>query len=363
VTLVKVEDLIEAGVHLGHKASRWNPKMRPFIYGKRHHIHIINLKETIRGLFQATHFLRNLAGTGAQILFLGTKRQIRSVVDSEAARCGMPAITERWIGGTLTNFNTVRERLKRLDELEAMEADGSMETYKKKNQATLRREMRKIRRNLEGVRDLHGLPGALIVVDPRREEITVREAARMNVPVVCILDTDCNPDSADIVIPGNDDAMASVQLLMSKLADAIIEGRQGMSDDALARSQRAAADDARTRAVAGRRTQERPRRPRSGPGGRAGRTAGGRFAERHGGHSDSISFGTEAATEAKGAEADTAATTDAAAAKDAPAETKADTPAETKADAPAEAKADAPAKTPADAAPESAPESTEESKD
>ena len=176
VTLVKVEDLIEAGVHLGHKASRWNPKMRPFIYGKRHHIHIINLKETIRGLFQATHFLRSLAATGAQIMFLGTKRQIRSVVESEAIRCGMPAITERWIGGTLTNFNTVRERLKRLEELEAMEADGSMEKHKKKNQSTLRREMARIRRNLEGVRDLHGLPAALVVVDPRREDITVREA-------------------------------------------------------------------------------------------------------------------------------------------------------------------------------------------
>jgi len=297
VTLLKVEDLIKAGVHLGHTASRWNPKMKPYIYGKRHHIHIINLKETIRGLFQATHFLRNLAATGAQIMFLGTKRQIRSVVESEAARCGMPAITERWIGGTLTNFNTVRERLKRLEELEAMEADGSMEKYKKKNQATLRREMRKIRRNLEGVRDLHGLPGALIVVDPRREEITVREAARMNVPVVCILDTDCDPESADIVIPGNDDAMASVQLLMSKLADAVIEGRQGMSDEALAESQRAAASDARTRTVAGRRSQERPRRPRGGAGGRAGRTAGGRFAERHGGHSDSVSFGSDAAAE------------------------------------------------------------------
>ena len=331
---LKVEDLIAAGVHLGHKASRWNPKMRPFIYGKRHHIHIINLKETIRGLFQATHFLRNLAATGAQIMFLGTKRQIRSVVEAEAIRCGMPAITERWIGGTLTNFNTVRERLNRLEELEAMEADGSMELYKKKNQSTLRREMRRIRRNLEGVRDLHGLPGALIVVDPRREDITVREAARMNVPVVCILDTDCNPDSADILIPGNDDAMASVQLLLSKLADAIIEGRTGMSDDALARSQRAAADDARTRAVAGRRAQERPRRPRSAPGGRAGRTAGGRFAERHGGHSASISFGTEAQQEAASEKAKAEAKAAGAPAAAAPA---ADAPA---ADAPA---ADAPA--------------------
>ena len=150
--LVNVQELIDAGVHFGHRASRWNPKMKPYIYGKRHKIHLINLKETIRGLYQASHFLQQVAASGAQILFLGTKKQIRAVVESESKRCGMPAVTERWIGGTLTNFNVVRERLARLEELEGMEADGSLERYKKKDQATLRREMRKIRRNLEGVR-------------------------------------------------------------------------------------------------------------------------------------------------------------------------------------------------------------------
>ncbi len=295
--------------------------MKPYIYGKRHKVHIINLQETIRGLYQASHFLRQLSSMGSQILFLGTKRQLRAVVESEATRCGMPAITERWIGGSLTNFNTVRERLKRLEELETMESDGSMEGYKKKDQATLRREMRKIRRNLEGLRNLSGMPGAIIVVDPRREEITIREAARMNVPVVCILDTDCDPDKADIAIPGNDDAMSSVQLLLSKLTDAIVEGRANMTEEALAESQRATSDDARTREVVGRRAggDRGPRRGGgggggrgAGSGGRLGRKATGRFAEKHGGHSESVSFGADKEGAAKAATPG-AATPDAAA--------------------------------------------------
>jgi small subunit ribosomal protein S2 len=266
--------------------------MKPYIYGKRNKVHIINLKETIRGLYQATHFLRKLASSGAQIMFLGTKRQLRVVVEAEAQRCNMPAVTERWIGGTLTNFNTIRDRLGRLEELEGIEADGSIENYKKKDQATMRREMRKIRRNLEGVRELHGMPGAIVVVDPRREEITIREAARMNVPVICILDTDCDPRKADITIPGNDDAMSSVQLLLSKLADAVIEGRAGMTEADLAQSQRAAGDDARTRIVEGRKQERGPRRQRGPqPGGRLGRASTGRFADKHGGHSDQVSFG------------------------------------------------------------------------
>ena len=295
--------------------------MKPFIYGRRHKIHIINLQQTIRGLYQACHFLRQVSASGAQLLFLGTKRQIRAVVESEAQRCGMPAVTERWIGGTLTNFNTVRERLTRLEELEAMEADGSLDKYKKKDQATLRREMRKIRRNLEGVRYLHGLPGAIIVVDPRREDICVREATRMNVPVVCILDTDCDPGQADIAIPGNDDAMSSVQLLLGKLADAILEGRANVDEDAAMAAELQAKEDVRARATPGRQSAQPGNRGpggrgagrpagggrggaggrRSGgpggrtapPGGREGRQSTGRFADRHGGHADSVSLGGE----------------------------------------------------------------------
>ncbi len=314
--LVTVQELIDAGVHFGHQASRWNPKMKPFIYGKRHKIHIINLQETIRGLHQACHFLRRLAATGAQILFLGTKKQIRAVVEAEAKRCGMPAVTERWIGGTLTNFATVRERLKRLEELETMESNGTMEKFKKRDQSMMRREMRKIRRNLEGVRELRGLPAAIVVIDPRREEITVREAMRMNVPVVCMLDTDCDPEPVDIPIPANDDAMSSVQLLLGKLVDAVIEGKANVDEQAAAQAAKMAEDDVRAREVPGRKTSGggdrrgggRGRRPGgpggSGPGGPGGSGGAGRGARRTGGRFDrqtaqaeSVSFGTEAKAE------------------------------------------------------------------
>lgn len=321
--VVNVQELIDAGVHFGHQARRWNPKMKPFIHGKRHNVHLIDLKQTIRGLFQATHFLRQLASSGVQVLFVGTKRQIRTAVEAEAQRCGMPAITERWIGGSLTNFSTVREQLGRLEELEAMEADGTMERHKKKAQAMLRREMRKIQRNLEGLRTLHGMPGAMVVVDPRREEIAMREAQRMNVPVIAILDTDCDPSLADIVIPGNDDAVSSVQLLLSRLAEAVIEGRANLDERAAMDAQRSAAEDPRARDVQGRRSQpgDRPGGDRGGRGGggggggggrgrrstpdagvgRLGRKAGGRFADRAGGHADSVSIG--GAPEAPAAEA------------------------------------------------------------
>jgi small subunit ribosomal protein S2 len=294
---VTVQELIDAGVHFGHQASRWNPKMKPFIYGRRHRIHIINLQATIRSLYQATHFLKAVAAQGGQVLFLGTKRQIRAVVEAESRRCGMPSVTERWIGGTLTNFNTVREQLGRLEQLEAMESDGTLERHKKKQQSMLRREMRKIQRNLEGVRELHGLPAAIVVVDPRREENCLREAQRMNVPVVCLLDTDCDPDLVDIPIPGNDDAMSSVQVILQRLSDAVIEGRANMDESALIAAQRSAQDDPRAREITGRRQQPggpggpRRRRGEQPAGGRLGRRATGRFADRAGGHADAVSIG------------------------------------------------------------------------
>jgi small subunit ribosomal protein S2 len=296
VPLVTAQELIDAGVHYGHQASRWNPKMKPFIHGKRHKIHVINLEETIRGLYQATHFMRSLAATGAQIMFLGTKKQIRPVVEAEAAKCQMPSVTERWIGGTLTNFSTVRERLTRLVELEQLETTGGIEKYKKKDQSTIRREIKRIRRNLDGVRELFGLPGALVVVDPRREDNAMREAKRMNVPVVCILDTDCDPTLADIVIPANDDAMSSVQLILSKLAEAVMEGRSSCDAATLRDAQKAASEDLRNKQAPGRRNERGgPGRGRGGgrggpggPGGRGG-PGGGRF--QAGGHASSISIG------------------------------------------------------------------------
>lgn len=224
---VSVKELIDAGIHFGCKTSQWNPKMKKFIRGKRNLIHIIDVEQTLRGLIRAQNYLQKLTATGAQVLFVGTKKQIRPVIEAESKRCGMPFVVERWIGGSLTNYSVIRKRLQRLEELENLEASGEMEQrYSKKIVSSMRRERKKISRNLEGIRTMNGLPGAMFVVDPKREEIAVKEARRMGVPTVCLLDTDCNPDYADIAIPGNDDAMKSVQLIMTKLADAVLEGRE-----------------------------------------------------------------------------------------------------------------------------------------
>ncbi|HZU36023.1 MAG TPA: 30S ribosomal protein S2 [Gemmataceae bacterium] len=260
MAIVQVKDLIEAGVHFGHRASRWNPKMRPYIYGKRNLIHIIDLRETVRGLLRAYRYLAQLASRGNLILFVGTKRQAKEAVEREARRCGMPFVTERWLGGTLTNYRTIRDRLKRLQELEAMwlaagenparvdlaaymktmlNESGKLELskapdtaairgYSKKMVATLNRELMKIKRNLEGIREMNRLPDALIVVDPKREDIAVKEAQRMGVTTVSLIDTDSDPDTVDLPIPGNDDSIRSIELVMGKLADAVLEGKAAL---------------------------------------------------------------------------------------------------------------------------------------
>jgi small subunit ribosomal protein S2 len=263
VAIVQVKDLIEAGVHFGHRASRWNPKMRPYIYGKRNLIHIIDLRETVRGLLRAYRYLSQLAGKGSLVLFVGTKRQAKETIERQAARCGMPFVKERWLGGTLTNYRTIRDRLKRLQELEALwlpagENPAKMDTvahmrsmlneagklelskapetaeirrYSKKMVATLNRELTKIRRNLEGIRDMNRMPDALIVVDPRREYIAVKEAQRVGIATVALIDTDSDPDTVDLPIPGNDDSIRSIELVLAKLADAILEGRAALPPD------------------------------------------------------------------------------------------------------------------------------------
>lgn len=233
---VSLDALLDAGVHFGHRASRWNPKMRPYIYGKRNRIHIIDLVQTVKALARAKRFLTNLVSSGRAVVYVGTKPQIREIVRQEAERAQMPWVTERWLGGTLTNFGTIRSRLKRLEELEALVESGEIENYKKKEQASLLRELRRIRKNLEGIRELNRIPGALIVVDPKREYIAVREANKLGVPIVAILDTDCDPDEVDIPIPANDDAMKSVALLLHELTDGVLEGR------AAARTAREAAE-------------------------------------------------------------------------------------------------------------------------
>ncbi len=220
-----VKDFIDAGVHYGHRASRWNPKMKPYIYGKRNLIHIIDLKETVRGLLRAIKFFNRVASSGGLILFVGTKRQAAETIIEQCNRSGMPYVTERWLGGTLTNFRTIRSRLQRLEELEATLEGEQALSYSKKMISTLNRERRKIERNLSGIRHMNRLPEALLVVDPRREHIAVAEARKLGIKVVALLDTDCDPDLIDLPIPGNDDSMRSIELVINRLADAILEGK------------------------------------------------------------------------------------------------------------------------------------------
>jgi len=224
--LVTLRELVEAGMHFGHRASRWNPKMARYIFGKQNLIHIIDLRETVRGLVKACKFASRLSAQGRDILFVGTKRQARNAIRTEAYRCKMHFVCDRWLGGTLTNFDTIRLRLRRLAELEELEKSGDIQSYSKKMGAALRRERQKIERNLEGIRNMDALPGALVVIDPKREKIAVAEATRLGIPKVCLADTDADPDTADVLVPGNDDAMRSIEVLCRKIADAVIEGRR-----------------------------------------------------------------------------------------------------------------------------------------
>lgn len=222
---IVVKNLLEAGVHYGHRSSRWNPKMRPYIYGRRNQIHIIDIKETIRGLIRAKKYLMRVAAQGSLILFVGTKRQAAASLAELADSCGMPYCTERWLGGTLTNFRTVRARLKRLEELEAMQESGEISNYSKKMQSTLTREYRKIYRNLNGIREMNRLPECLFVVDPNKEKNAVHEAHLLGIKVVSLIDTDSDPDVVDLPIPGNDDSLRSIKIIGQHLVDAINQGK------------------------------------------------------------------------------------------------------------------------------------------
>ena len=219
-----IKELIDAGIHFGHRASRWNPKMKPYIFGKRNLIHIINVKETVRGILLAKKFLTQVVVGGKDVLFVGTKRQARKIVQEQAEAVKMHYVNDRWLGGTLTNFREIRKRMGRLEQLEQLDAEGMLDTYSKKEGASLRREMRKIQRNLGGIRRMVRLPGALFVIDQKREIIAVREARKMHIPVICLLDTECDPDLVDIPIPGNDDAMRGIELITRELCAAIADG-------------------------------------------------------------------------------------------------------------------------------------------
>ena len=266
---ISVDQLIESGVHFGCHVSRWNPKMEPYIQARRNNIHIIDLRETLRGMLRARNFLYHMAAEGQQILWVGTKRQVKGVIREAGERTGMPVVTERWIGGTLTNFSVIRSRLRRLEELEKMEEDGKINQYSKKAISSLRREMRKITRNLGGIREMNGIPGAAVIVDPSREYNAVREAKKMGLAVIGVLDTDCNPEGIDIVIPGNDDALKSVRLLVENLVTSVEEGAAN-ARESLAQvdpAERAAEEAA---IAAGEPRPTRPVRPLPGPGEAAG---------------------------------------------------------------------------------------------
>ena len=223
---VLVKDLIEAGVHFGHRASRWNPKMRPYIYARRNLIHIIDVRETIRGLLRARKYLQKVSAQGSLVLLVGTKRQACDVIEQQGIRCGMPYVSDRWLGGTLTNFRTIRSRLGRLEELEDLRSSDKISGYSKKMQSSLTREYRKMYRNLNGIRSMNRLPECLLVVDPRKEKNAIGEARKLGIATVALIDTDCDPDEVDLPVPGNDDSIRSIELIVTLMADAIAAGKQ-----------------------------------------------------------------------------------------------------------------------------------------
>ncbi|HHU78574.1 MAG TPA: 30S ribosomal protein S2 [Clostridiales bacterium] len=227
MAVVSMKQLLEAGVHFGHQTRRWNPKMAPYIFTDRNGIYIIDLQKTVRKMEEAYNFIRDLSAEGKEILMVGTKKQAQESIEAEAKRCGMFYVTQRWLGGMLTNFHTIRKRIDRLNELDEMETNGAFDVLPKKEVIKLRLERDKLEKNLGGIREMKRLPGAVFVVDPRKERIAISEARKLGIPVVAIVDTNCDPDEVDYVIPGNDDAIRAVKLFASKIADAVLEGRQG----------------------------------------------------------------------------------------------------------------------------------------
>ena len=221
---ISIQTLLDAGAHFGHQKRRWNPKMKPFIFGARGDIYILDLKQSLMGMDQAYTFVSNVAKNGGSVLFVGTKKRAQEAVADAANRCGMPYVNARWLGGMLTNFVTIRSRVTRMEELEAMEADGRMALLPKKEQILLRKELSKLQLNLNGIRNMKRVPDAIFVIDTNREEIAIREAHRLNIPVVGTLDTNCDPDDVEYGIPANDDAIRSVKLLADFIADAVVAG-------------------------------------------------------------------------------------------------------------------------------------------
>lgn len=231
MSVVSMKQLLEAGVHFGHQTRRWNPKMARFIFTERNGIYIIDLQKTVQKVDEAYEFVRDLAAKGESVLFVGTKKQAQNSIREEAERCNQFYVNERWLGGMLTNFRTIQTRIARLKELEAMFEDGTVEQYTKKEAMLMQRELQKLEKNLGGIKDMKKLPGAIFVVDSKKEEIAVKEARKLGIPVIATVDTNCDPDVIDFPIPANDDAIRAVKLLTSKIADAVLEGRQGQQEE------------------------------------------------------------------------------------------------------------------------------------
>mgnify|MGYP001248590454 CR=1 FL=1 len=229
MSVVSMKQLLEAGVHFGHQTRRWNPKMKKYIFQERNGIYIIDLQKTVKMMDVAYNFIRDLAAQGGKVLFVGTKKQAQDAIKEEATRCGMFYVNQRWLGGTLTNFQTIKTRIDRLKEIEKMEEDGTFEVLPKKEVLVLKREKERLEKFLGGIKEMTEYPDAIFIVDPRKERIAVQEARKLNIPIVAMVDTNCDPDEVDYVIPANDDAIRAVRLITSKIADAVIEGRQGES--------------------------------------------------------------------------------------------------------------------------------------
>ena len=225
--VISMKQLLEAGVHFGHQTRRWNPKMAPYIFTERNGIHIIDLQKTVKKVNDAYVFVRDIVAEGGDILFVGTKKQAQSSVKEEAERCGMPFVNARWLGGMLTNFTTIRRRIGRLEQLRKMEADGTFDMLPKKEVIGLQGEIEKLEKFLGGVKDMKKIPAAMFIVDPRKERIAVAEAKKLNIPIIAIVDTNCDPDEIDAIIPGNDDAIRAVKLIAETMANAVIEAKQG----------------------------------------------------------------------------------------------------------------------------------------
>lgn len=233
-----MKELLESGVHFGHQVKRWNPKMKKFIFGERNGIYIIDLQKTLRGLEEAYNFVRSVSTSGSGVLFVGTKKQAQDAVMEEANRTKAHFVNQRWLGGMLTNFSTIKKSIERLKKLEAMKEDGTMNLLTKREAAVLEKEREKLDRNLSGIKEMKSLPGAVFIIDPKKERIAVAEARKLSIPTVAIVDTNCDPDEIDYVIPGNDDAIRAIKLITSKMADAFAEGKDSLAKELAAAEER-----------------------------------------------------------------------------------------------------------------------------